>query len=207
MPEVMSTTLGSQVSKYRRSARMSAEDLADAAGTGLTRSIIANLENGRKADLTVQQLLAVAFVLRVSPVDLVFDVRDPYQRVRLGDAAGLHPAQWLAHRWFGGDALTSELFDGDSPEGYSVNPDALRIYLFKDQLKERDQTLFALRAHEERMDDLEARVAEPRHQSLGDDREYLKRRIRDFRAELYEVERRLRAEGVDLDKPAIFSGF
>lgn len=50
---------------------MSAAQLADKAGAGLTRSLIANLENGRKADLSVQQLFAIADALGVAASSLV----------------------------------------------------------------------------------------------------------------------------------------
>jgi transcriptional regulator with XRE-family HTH domain len=58
-------------------ARLSAEELATASGNGLTRSVIANLENGRKDDVTVKQLVALASALDVSPAALVFDIHRP----------------------------------------------------------------------------------------------------------------------------------
>jgi transcriptional regulator with XRE-family HTH domain len=61
------SSIGLNVAKYRKVAKISAEELAVKAGRGLTRSIIANLENGRKSDLGVNQLIAVADVLGVAP--------------------------------------------------------------------------------------------------------------------------------------------
>lgn len=63
--------IGRRIAKYRREREMSAAELAEKAGNGLTRSTIANLENGRKADLTVQQLIAIATALDVSATSLL----------------------------------------------------------------------------------------------------------------------------------------
>lgn len=71
------TTLGKQVQRYRKLAGMSGEALAEAAGEGLTRSVIANLENGRKSDVTVHQLMAISSALHVPPVALLADLFDP----------------------------------------------------------------------------------------------------------------------------------
>jgi len=213
MAEQRVSTLGRQVAKYRRETKISAEELAERAGTGLTRSIVANLENGRKADLTVQQLLAVAFVLGVSPADLVFDIRDPYDRVALGDTIPLKPAQWLAREWFGGRRIVPELDDAArfSPDlsEYRNARDADTIWLFQDLLRDRDSSLYALTAHEERVADLTSRTVSPedaRHPSLGDDLDALRARIKEWRAELYDLDRRLRSNGVNLDRPAIHPG-
>jgi transcriptional regulator with XRE-family HTH domain len=69
------STIGQNVALYRRALKMSAEDLAEA--VGMTRSVVANLENGRKDDVTVKQLLALAKELGVSPMSLVIDTNDP----------------------------------------------------------------------------------------------------------------------------------
>lgn len=65
------TAMGRRMGYFRRLKDMSAAQLAEAAGQGLTRSVIANLENGRKADLTVQQLLAIAEALDVPATSIL----------------------------------------------------------------------------------------------------------------------------------------
>lgn len=69
--------VGLNIARYRKVERLSAADLAERAGEGLTRSVIANLENGRKDDLSLKQLLALARALRVPPTFLVVDMFSP----------------------------------------------------------------------------------------------------------------------------------
>lgn len=70
-------TLGKNIAMYRRAEGLSAAALAEKAGEKLTRSIIANLENGRSDDVSLKQLLALANALRVPPVALVADLNRP----------------------------------------------------------------------------------------------------------------------------------
>lgn len=58
---------------------MSAQQLAEkmsAVGIGWDRSIVANLENGRRATVSVEEFLALAYVLDVAPVYLLLPVDD-----------------------------------------------------------------------------------------------------------------------------------
>lgn len=63
--------MGRRIAYFRKTRKISASELAERAGAGLTRSVIANLENGRKADLTVQQLFAISDVLNAPASSLV----------------------------------------------------------------------------------------------------------------------------------------
>lgn len=67
--------IGSRIAKYRKEERISAQELAEAAG--MSRSVVANIENGRRADISVSELLAIAEALRVPPVALIYDVTQP----------------------------------------------------------------------------------------------------------------------------------
>ncbi|MGK0715029.1 helix-turn-helix domain-containing protein [Leucobacter sp. W1153] len=71
------SALGLNIARYRKAEGLSAAEVADRAGEGLSRSIIANLENGRKNDLSLRQLISVAKVLRVPPVALAVDLFAP----------------------------------------------------------------------------------------------------------------------------------
>lgn len=71
------SSIGRNVARYRKAAGMSAAELADTCGHGLTRSVIANLENGRKDDVTVKQLMVLSAALEVPPVVLLADIFDP----------------------------------------------------------------------------------------------------------------------------------
>lgn len=94
------SSIGQQVARYRKAAKMSGEELAEKAGEGLTRSVIANLENGRKDDVTVTQLMALAKALHVPPALLVADVFDP-------GAASQYPLPEAEYAAF--DSSTKEL--------------------------------------------------------------------------------------------------
>jgi transcriptional regulator with XRE-family HTH domain len=72
------------VRKVRRRRGLSAAQLAERlqqVGLDWDRSIVANLENGRRASLGVDELLALALVLDVAPVHLLVPLEDelPYQ--------------------------------------------------------------------------------------------------------------------------------
>jgi transcriptional regulator with XRE-family HTH domain len=73
--------LGRRVAHYRRLNRYSAEQLAAASGAGLTREIIANIETGRRKDIGINQLMAMAVTLRVPLVALLLPLDDPGQTV------------------------------------------------------------------------------------------------------------------------------
>lgn len=63
--------VGRRVARIRKNAKISAGELAERAGSGLTRSVIANLENGRKDDLAVSQLVGLARALEVTVDELL----------------------------------------------------------------------------------------------------------------------------------------
>ncbi len=66
-------------------AGYSARELSELAGCGLTRGVIANIESGRKTDITVDQLIALAAVLAIPPAALALPVDEPYRFVRMSD--------------------------------------------------------------------------------------------------------------------------
>jgi len=75
--------IGTRIALYRRLAGLTAETLAAQVGTGMTRSVIANIESGRKADISVAQLLAISEVLGISPIALMLPLENPSSRISL----------------------------------------------------------------------------------------------------------------------------
>lgn len=64
----------SRVVARRRELGLSARELAEgvtAAGFPLTRSTLANLESGRRGDITTTELVAFAIALRTTPMELL----------------------------------------------------------------------------------------------------------------------------------------
>jgi transcriptional regulator with XRE-family HTH domain len=78
--------IGQRLAKYRRLAGLSAQQLSDKIGGMLSRSVIANIENGRKTDLTVDQLIALSWALDVPPVALALPLDEPWRYVRIVDS-------------------------------------------------------------------------------------------------------------------------
>ncbi|MCS5511338.1 helix-turn-helix domain-containing protein [Curtobacterium flaccumfaciens pv. betae] len=78
-----STGLGDRLARYRKMAGLSAQELSDRVGGELSRAVIANIESGRKSDITVDQLLALAWVLDIPPVALALPVHQPFQHVQV----------------------------------------------------------------------------------------------------------------------------
>lgn len=78
-----STGLGDRLARYRKMAGLSAQELSDRLGGELSRSVIANIESGRKTDVTVDQLLALAWVLDVPPVALALPLHEPFRHVQV----------------------------------------------------------------------------------------------------------------------------
>ncbi len=72
-----SQQIGDQVRSWRAQAGLSAQDLADRTsrlGYAVSRNTVASMENGRKEQVTVQEVLVLARALQVSPIALLFPV-------------------------------------------------------------------------------------------------------------------------------------
>lgn len=93
--------IGSRIAQYRRIAGLSARELAEQAGRNLTRGVIANIESGRKTDITVDQMLAIAAVLGVPPMSIALPVDSPMRYVDLTDgSAPISAPVWVLGEWF-----------------------------------------------------------------------------------------------------------
>ncbi|WP_161801637.1 helix-turn-helix domain-containing protein [Micromonospora sp. RV43] len=98
-------TIAARVKQLRKGRGWSAQHLADqmaAEGIAWDRSIVANLENGRRASVSVEEFLVLAFVLDVAPVHLLVPVdaeeTTPYRVVPERLPAG----SWFVRAWFRG---------------------------------------------------------------------------------------------------------
>jgi transcriptional regulator with XRE-family HTH domain len=206
------STIGRNVAAARKKAKMSAEDLAALAGAGLTRSIVANLENGRKDDVTVSQLIALAYVLGVNPAALVFDIYDPYgyTPVLRTENSDVDVQQWLAFGWFGGQLTPNELVarvDGIDIGAPTVDAD--QTWIIRYLTKQRGDLLFQLNAQQSRVQEMQKNaLAHDVMSQLPGLPEYqdAKAKIRDYSAELYGIEGQLRTFKVNIDKPVTHPG-
>jgi transcriptional regulator with XRE-family HTH domain len=94
--------IAAEVRRYRQQARMSTQQVADECekrGLTIKRSVLANLESGRRTTLSVPELLVLADVLRVPPLILLFPIG-------LQEATEVLPGvtadPWHAAQWFMG---------------------------------------------------------------------------------------------------------
>lgn len=85
MSERPSAGIGKRIAQYRKLAGLSARELSEKLGGELSRGVIANIESGRKTDVTVDQLVSLAWALGVPPVVLALPVDEPYKFVRVND--------------------------------------------------------------------------------------------------------------------------
>lgn len=95
--------VASQVKRYRSERRLSAQQLAEACtalGVPLQRSVVANFENGRRNTVTVAELMALAKVLNVPPIMLIFPIGQEESVEALPSG---HVAPWEAAKWFTGE--------------------------------------------------------------------------------------------------------
>lgn len=73
------------------------------------RSVLANLENGRREDISVAELLVVAYALKIAPIQLIVSLGQA-DKVEIFPRQEIEP--WAAWRWFVGFARLSNGPDG-----------------------------------------------------------------------------------------------
>jgi transcriptional regulator with XRE-family HTH domain len=99
-------TLGKRIAKYRRENGWSMDELAERTGLQIKRDVIANIENGRKKDLSVNQLILLAAALEVSPAAILVDIMKPGDRssVQVMSTEGQLEAltNWQSLQWIAG---------------------------------------------------------------------------------------------------------
>lgn len=97
-------SVAEQVRRLRLDAGLSVQRVADLCtekyGVPMKRSVLANFEGGRRPALSVVELIALARILEVPPVQLLFPVgRKPTMEAFPGEAVDT----WLALKWFTGE--------------------------------------------------------------------------------------------------------
>jgi transcriptional regulator with XRE-family HTH domain len=197
MPIESQPVLGKNIARFRRAAKLSGEDLASRAGNGITRSIIANLENGRKADVTTSQLLAISVALSINPAELLFALDDPYDVVEVTqyEGAPIVAPTWVAYGWFTGAFIPAQMtgaLEASRPPPWNAAEKQHVFHAIQERfhLLRKEASLATEAASLDRGDwsPDNARGAQ------------VDRELTETRARLYALERNLRAEGVNLDR-------
>jgi transcriptional regulator with XRE-family HTH domain len=102
-PARLTRTIAAQVKRIRTARKLSAQQLSDSCarlGLEMPRSVLADLENGRRAHISVAELLVLARALDVPPLLLVFPVGAEDQAEAL---PGEIRAPFRAAQWFTGE--------------------------------------------------------------------------------------------------------
>jgi transcriptional regulator with XRE-family HTH domain len=116
--------VGARIAYYRKLENMSGDELAQRAGNGVTRAVLANIETGRKKDLSVVHLTAIAVALGVPPTALLFDLTKPRKPTSIpigmiDPKAALRPMEtWEAAGWFGGQLFGDVAMNDGGPESF-----------------------------------------------------------------------------------------
>lgn len=100
MSERPSDRFGERLTYYRKLAGLSAEALSRRV-PGMSRAVIANIESGRKRDVTVDELIALAWALDVPPVVLALPIERPEAFIQTSDQEPrTFTRSWLLAEWF-----------------------------------------------------------------------------------------------------------
>jgi transcriptional regulator with XRE-family HTH domain len=104
----LSQGIGRRVKRYRRLRGWTAEQLSkeldEQLGFDMKRAVIGNLETGLRQSVGLAEVLALARVLQVTPLELAVPVDEDEVEVLPGTSA--HP--WLAARWVTGEGPLEE---------------------------------------------------------------------------------------------------
>jgi len=139
----MTQALANGIRRYRQERRMSTQQLADRTaelGMPIQRSVLANLENGRRGSVSVAELLILAAALGAAPIDLLYPVglEEQIEMLpgRMADSLGVVS-------WFCGD-LKLDLADESTALRMPGAGEESNIYLIRYHIGLLDR----LRAHE-----------------------------------------------------------
>jgi transcriptional regulator with XRE-family HTH domain len=185
-------SIGRRVARFRKLNGQTADELANLLGEGLTRAVIANIESGRKKDLTVSQLLDLAAKLDVPPGALLFDTTHPWapSGVEINSPKGTRTLDnWQAIEWLSGEEGPRGAQDGTEAHKSA----ALVLRALKGLVRETtdrassELTLAEIRSGKGR---------QPRSAEFAD---YLEHQIRDQTSRIRDLIERLQTLGVDVD--------
>lgn len=109
--------LGQRIAYYRKLNGWSAERLAQEAGEGVTRAILAQLEAGRRDSVSLQQFMAICLALAVPPAALLADPLHPARLVeRPASMGGEGPIPvGRLQLWAAGELNAPSDFETDLP--------------------------------------------------------------------------------------------
>lgn len=105
--------IAGEVKRYRRDQEMTADQVVEACtrlGLPMRRTVLTNLETGRRGNVTLAELLTLARVLRVPPTQLFLPLGRE-KNVEILDGAEV--STWSAYRWVTGEDRFPSPYTGD----------------------------------------------------------------------------------------------
>ncbi|MDF9809846.1 transcriptional regulator with XRE-family HTH domain [Aurantimicrobium minutum] len=108
-----STGIGKRLANYRRLANMSAQELSSATSGRISRTVISNIENGRKADVTIDELIHLSLALGVPPVALALPIDEPFREFEITYGLCSNTAELML--WFQGNSSGFGAFMPNDP--------------------------------------------------------------------------------------------
>lgn len=100
MSERASDRFGERLAYYRKLSGLSAEGLSRKVPS-MSRAVIANIESGRKRDVTLDELIALAWALDVPPVALALPIERPHAFVQTSEGqTDTFTRAYLLADWF-----------------------------------------------------------------------------------------------------------
>jgi transcriptional regulator with XRE-family HTH domain len=124
-------SIGARIAFYRKLNGWSMSELSTRTSGRIKSPVIANIESGRKVDISVDQLMTFASALQMSPTALLFDIRQPASQsgVRIinddGDMTELTTVG--AIRWLAGQ-LDELAEDAPVPPSRTSTSEILNLY-------------------------------------------------------------------------------
>ncbi|MDR1441882.1 MAG: helix-turn-helix domain-containing protein [Bifidobacteriaceae bacterium] len=170
-----SADIGRNLGKARRAVGLTGEQLAQKTkqiGHEVTRSVIANIETGRRETVTVQDIAVLAAALGVPPVVLLYDVSGPRVTALPGqEMDAIEAEEW----WSGHHGAGIVRLDGDFKKSKKLQDEQLAALNAK-------RGLFQLERSFDKTTD-EWFLAETNRQIMpGDERTAAEARIRTYAA-------------------------
>lgn len=122
--------IGTRLQGIRKARGLSAEEVAVLTaeiGHRVSRQSLVNLEAGRKVQVALDDLIALSFVLGVSPMYLLVEPKSPHTAIEL--VPGLEVSHFEAQKWLAGmtSVLSGEMAWDDFDDWRTVFQTALQL--------------------------------------------------------------------------------
>jgi transcriptional regulator with XRE-family HTH domain len=194
-PARVARQVAREIRRYRESQRpkISAQQLADRTaeiGMPIPRSVLANLESGRRETVSVAEVLVLAAALNVSPIELMCPVGFDKQTEML---PGRMMDPLSAMRWFAGemkldvtDAVTTLRVPGQGEQSSTYLVEYHDELINKLRIQEAEAHRAVADAATDGADERAHREAQYRMRALVEWREFISEPLRRTRAEMQE---------------------